>query len=123
MLSGNFSRSEESKRISGAEDCPSRIAVTGKSSRAGLRPAIRAKVFMKDISLPPRLRFQQELLHAPGLDLRHDDLVRVAAIHHVHHLEASQLLTGMSEFPEDGAVQFHLVNLAGVIPRSRRVPV
>src|SRR5947209_274488 len=69
------------------------------------------------------LRLQDQLLDAPGFDLADHDLVRVAAIHHVHDLEAAELLAGMAEPAEDRAVQLHLVDLAGDGPASRPVAV
>ena len=67
--------------------------------------------------------FEHELLHAPGFDLADDDLVGVAAIHHVDHLEAAELLAGMAELADDRAVQLHLVDLAGDRPAARQVAV
>src|SRR5437763_1177508 len=55
---------------------------------------------------------QHKFLHAPGFDLSNDNLVRVAAIHHMHHLEPAEFLAGMTELAEDRPIQFHLVDLA-----------
>src|SRR6266849_8819908 len=69
------------------------------------------------------VRLQDELLHAPGFDLANDDLVRVAAIHHVDHLEAAEFLAGMTELADDRAVELHLVDLARDRPRARKIAI
>src|ERR1700731_2743288 len=61
-------------------------------------------------------RLQDELLHAPGFDFTDDDLVRVAAIHHVYDLEPAEFLAGVAEPADDGPVQFQLVDLARDLP-------
>ena len=43
---------------------------------------------------------QHELLHAPGFDFAHDDLVGIAAVHHVDDLEAGRQLAGMAELAD-----------------------
>src|SRR5580704_6547781 len=70
-----------------------------------------------------RHRLQDELLHAPGFDFPDDDLVRVAAIHHVDDLEPAEFLAGVAKPANDRPVQFQLVDLARDIPRPRRVAV
>src|SRR5262249_7397176 len=62
-------------------------------------------------------------LHAPGFDLANDDLVRIAAIHHMDHLEAPEFLAGMTELADDRAVELHLVDLAGDRPRTQTVDI
>src|SRR5215472_15048499 len=69
------------------------------------------------------LRLQDELLDAPGFDLADHDLVGVAAIHHMDHLEAAELLAGMAEAAEDRAVELHLVDLARDSPAAWTVAV
>src|SRR6266481_978378 len=69
------------------------------------------------------VRLQDELLHAPGFDLADDDLVRIAAIHHVDHLEAAEFLAGMAELADDRAVELHLVDLASDRPCARAIAV
>src|SRR6266852_2234786 len=69
------------------------------------------------------VRLQDELLHAPGFDLADDDLVRVAAIHHVDHLEAAEFLAGMTELADDGSVQLHLIDLASDRPRAGHISI
>src|ERR1700749_1201417 len=66
---------------------------------------------------------QDEFLHAPGFDFAHDDLVGIAAVHHVNHLEARRQLAGMAELADHGAVQLQLVDLAGLGPASRPLAV
>ena len=66
---------------------------------------------------------ENEFLHAPRLDFARDDLVRIAAIHHVNHLESGGQLAGMAELAEHRAVQFRFINFAGDVPRSWHVPV
>src|ERR1700722_3078176 len=114
MLSGSFSGSEASKRISGTDDW----AAAGTPASKIAASTVCKKRLMGSFLLP-RLRLQHELLHAPGLDFRHDDLAGIAAIHHMNHLEASQFLAGVAESAEDGSVQLHFVNLADDVPRAR----
>jgi hypothetical protein len=68
-------------------------------------------------------RLQHQLLHAPRFDFGNDDLVGIAAVHHVYHLEATKLLSSVAELPDDRSVQLHLVDLARDVPRSRRVAI
>src|SRR5262249_30435988 len=69
------------------------------------------------------LWLEDELLHAPGFDLSDDDLVGVAAIHHVDDLQSAEFLAGMTELADDGPVQFHLVDFAGDRPRAGHISV
>src|SRR5258707_11641881 len=69
------------------------------------------------------VRLQDELLHAPGFDFAADDLVRIAAINDVDHMEAAEFLAGMTELADDGAVEFHLVDLAGDRPRAGHIAI
>src|SRR5215469_3854048 len=66
---------------------------------------------------------QNEFLHAPGFDFAHDDLVWIAAVHHVDHLEARRQLAGMAEFSDHRSIQLHLVDLPGLGPAPRRISV
>ncbi len=56
-------------------------------------------------------------------DLADDDLVGVAAIHHVDDLEAAELLAGVAELADDRAVELHLVDFAGDRPGAGPVAV
>ena len=47
---------------------------------------------------------------APGFDFADDDLIRVAAIHHVDHLESGGQFAGVTELAEHLAVEGHLVD-------------
>src|SRR5204862_2729096 len=67
--------------------------------------------------------FEHQLLHAPRFNFADDDLVRVAAVHHVDHLEAAEFLAWMAELAEHRAIELHLVDLAGVGPRALRIAV
>src|SRR5436309_15472710 len=58
------------------------------------------------------IRLQLELLHPPVRELADEDLVLVAAIDFVHRPELFCELAGPSEFAQDAAVQFHLVDFA-----------
>src|SRR5579871_5633879 len=124
MLAGYLSGSLESKEISW-------ICAAAPNAPASNRTEASRFVCLMRISLMSGARpaalgsrcHEQELLHAPRFDLGDDDLVRVAAIHHVDHLEAAELLGGVTEAAEDGAVQFHFVNLARDVPRAGRVAV
>src|SRR5450432_3233169 len=53
---------------------------------------------------------QDQLLHTPGFDFANDDLVRIAAIHHVDDLKAGRHFAGPAELADDRAVQLHLVD-------------
>jgi hypothetical protein len=66
---------------------------------------------------------QHQLLHAPRFDFGNDDLVRIAAVHHVDDLEAAKLFAGVAELSEDGPIELHLVDLACDVPRPGRVAV
>jgi len=52
-----------------------------------------------------------------------DDLVRVAAIHHVDDLEPAEFLAGVAEPTDDRPVQFQFVDLARDLPRPGRIAV
>src|SRR5262249_29097865 len=66
---------------------------------------------------------ENQFLRAPGFDLADDDLIRIAAIHHVDHLEAGRGLAGPSEPAEYFAVELGLVDFAGSVPSSGHVAV
>src|SRR6185312_12606477 len=68
-------------------------------------------------------RFQQQFHDAPGFNLRGQDDVGIAAIERVGDLETVLFLAGVAETAEDGAVQLHFVNLAGVLPGAGQVAV
>src|SRR5258707_7055273 len=70
-----------------------------------------------------RLLLEDELLHPPGFDFTHDDLVGIAAVHHVDDLEIRRQLPRTAELADHGAVQFRLVDFAGDVPRARYVAV
>ena len=70
-----------------------------------------------------RRRLQDVLLHAPRLDLAEDRLVRIAAVHHVDHLEARRHLARLAEPADDGAVDLRLVDFARVLPRTLRIAI
>src|SRR5258706_9596327 len=70
-----------------------------------------------------RLLLQDEFLHPPGFDFTHDDLVGIAAIHHVDDLEIGRVLARAAKLADHGAVQFGLVDFAGDVPRARYVAV
>src|SRR6188508_884908 len=70
-----------------------------------------------------RRRMQNVLLHAPRLDFAEDQLVRVAAVDLVDHLEPGRDLPGLAELADHGAVHFRLVDFARVLPRFWRITV
>src|SRR5579871_6934778 len=45
-----------------------------------------------------RLRLKGQLQHPPGFDFADNDLIGIAAIHHVHDLESGHPLRGMTKF-------------------------
>src|SRR6202030_3041421 len=121
MSSGSTSGlGADSKAISGtgvwavARKAPSgNTSAVSASGKTYLMETSSTRIFVCVISTDDRgpggLRLQEQLLDAPGFDLADHDLVRVAAIHHVHDLEAAEFLAGMAEAAEDRSVQFHLV--------------
>src|SRR5262245_66155994 len=124
MSSGNVSGlGADSKAISGAALC----AATDTAAARIAAGTARSRNFMAPpLSCGRRLRgcrLEQQLLHPPRLDFADDDLVGIAAIHHVDDLEAAKLLAGMAEPAEHRAVQLELVDLAGDIPGAGRVAV
>src|SRR4029077_8377380 len=74
-------------------------------------------------SAAARRRLENQFLHAPRFDLADDNLIRVAAIDHVNHLEAGGILSGASESAEHFSVEFGLVDFAGDVPGSGLVAV
>src|SRR5882757_8461878 len=70
-----------------------------------------------------RRRLENQFLRAPRFDLPDDNLIRVAAIDHVNHLEAGCSLAGTSEPAEHFAVELGLVDFTGDVPRSWHVAV
>src|ERR1044071_1011015 len=66
---------------------------------------------------------ENKFLHAPGFDLTHNQLIGVAAIHHMDHLPAWRQLAGMAELAQRRAVQLSLVNLSRARPGARTVAV
>src|SRR5690349_22648895 len=94
MVAGYFSGSAESKERS-------RTCVAAGNAPVSIRAQASkfVEVCRMRISLPGRARrgsvgggrHQKQFLNAPRFDFRHDDLVRVAAIHHVDHLEPAEL--------------------------------
>ena len=68
-------------------------------------------------------RLQDVLLHAPRFDLAQDDLVGIAAVHHVHHLEPGRDLARLPELADHRAIELRLVDLTRRLPRPRRVAV
>src|SRR5262245_13945790 len=66
---------------------------------------------------------EHQFLHAPRFDLADDDLIRIAAIDHVNHLEARGELAGASEPADHFAVELHFVDFSGSVPCSRLVAV
>src|SRR5579883_1719196 len=116
MFAGGFKMSAESNEMSGT-DC----ATSGSPFRTSAANAIWRMRFMSGLlsqrrRFRRRLRFQYQLLHTPGFDFGNDDLVRIAAIHHVHDLETGHEFAGVTEFSDDRSIEFHFVNLAGGFP-------
>src|SRR3989442_14511527 len=66
---------------------------------------------------------QDEFLHAPGFDFPDDDLVWIAAIHHVDDLEPAVFLARMAELTNDRPIQLQLVDLPSDVPRARRIAI
>src|SRR5437870_4850356 len=106
MLSGNFSKSAfESNGISGTENWATMGTPATPASIVAIERTRSTRLIVMAVLLSLRrgrgwLRLQRDLLHAPRLDLRHDDLVRVPAIQHVNNLKAAELLAGMTELAE-----------------------
>src|ERR1700731_4278580 len=107
---------------------PARNAAATKSSNEGFMGRFSCGLFIPACTLSCARclrgnRLQDELLHAPGLNFPDDELVRIAAIHHVDDLEPTELLAGMAEPADDRSVQFQLLDLPGDVPRPRRIAV
>src|ERR1700681_217912 len=66
---------------------------------------------------------KNDLLRTPGGNLGRIDLVRVPAVELVDRAELLRRVAGLAELPEDRAVELHLVDLAGGVPRRRRAAV
>ena len=66
---------------------------------------------------------QNVFLHSPGFDFAEDELVGIAAIHHVDDLKPAEFLAGMAELTNDRPVQFQLVDLTRDGPRTGRISV
>src|SRR4029078_2922271 len=125
-LSGSFRKfGTESNGISGTASCaPPNCCFCCCAEIAG--PAMRTTratseiVSMRFMVIPllPRcrragglgrrlLRMQDDLLRAPCGDFRHPQLVFVAAVHAVDRAELLQLLPGLAELADDGAIELH----------------
>src|SRR6185436_11947886 len=117
MSSGSLIGSMASYGISGIVSCAR--SETGATARAASRATLIAR-FMVGSSRSARGaggrlardRLEHDLLGAPGGDLDDHELVGIAAVHRVHGAELTQLLPGLAELTDDGAVEFHLVDLA-----------
>src|SRR5689334_538009 len=72
---------------------------------------------------PGRARLENKFLNPPGFDLARHDLVWIAAIHHVHHLEPRQDLSRVAELAQYLAVQLGFVDLARGLPGPRLVSI
>src|SRR6188508_3074099 len=93
MLSGSVSGSTASKAISGMDSCADSTTAEKATPDASAAASIGSRDrerFMEasnlSLSFGRGLRdrlLQADLLHAPGRDLRDDQLIRVAAIHAV----------------------------------------
>src|SRR5437867_744199 len=69
------------------------------------------------------LRLENDLLYSPGRDFGNDQFVLIPAIDRMDRAEFSKLFPGLAELTDDGAVQFHLVNLAADGHQARVVIV
>src|SRR5471030_1751444 len=104
MSSGSVSGlAAESKAISGTAfwAAAGRPASNATASSSGKKRLMGSLLLMFDPGLPCARclrghRLQDEFLHAPGFDFPDDDLVRIAAIHHVDDLEPTEFLAGVA---------------------------
>src|SRR5262245_14051392 len=85
-----------------------------------IAPAAIMNVMMRFImaSLPSTgcargLRMERDLLNPPLGDFRDVHLVRIPAIHLVHGAEFLEAVARLAEAAQHGAVELHLVDLAG----------
>src|SRR5262245_57674999 len=102
MLSGNLNGSVASNGISRAPGpWPRPMSAAAKSTTATIGTCSRRLMTCL-------LLLERDLLHAPRFDFRHDDLVRVAAVHHMDDLETARQLPGVPELANDRAVELHL---------------
>src|SRR3989442_3641189 len=114
----------ESKAISGTAFC----AVAGIAARSVTASSSGTKYLIKNLLSCARCLgggrwLQHEFLHSPGFDFPDDELVWIAAIHHVDDLEPAEFLARMAELTDDGPVQFQLGNLSSDVPRPRRIAI
>src|SRR5689334_4559119 len=96
----------ESNESSGAAFC----AETAVAAHTTATSSAEAKGFIHRVIMacaprsaggrPRGRRLQDVFLDAPRLDFSQHDLVRIAAVHHVHHLKAGRVLARPAEFPE-----------------------
>src|SRR5256885_1800637 len=101
MSSGSVSGfAAESNAISGTA-----FWAAGSTARDSTASKRGKKLLMENLLSSTRClgghRLQDEFLHSPGFDLPDDDLVWVAAIHHVDDLEPAEFLAGMAELTKD----------------------
>src|SRR6185503_8547717 len=138
-LSGSFRKfGTESNGISGTASCAPPNCCCAEIARPATRTtsATSDMVSMRFMVVPPLprrrsagglrrslLRMQDDLLRAPRGDLRYPQLVFVAAVHSVNRAEFLQLFPGLAELADDGAVELHLVDLAGDVTRRGGVAV
>src|SRR5262245_59010106 len=121
MSSGSVSGFAASKFTEGALLC----ADIGFGARTAAPSSANARIVSVVFMVPSsasgagaaRRGLQDVFLDAPRFDLAEDDLVRIAAVEHVHDLEAGRVLPRLAELAEHFSIELRLVDLAGVVPR------
>src|SRR5262245_32693046 len=121
MSSGSVNAFAASKVNACAGPCaPAGIDVAMHASRSA---SVKSFMVASLVRGCPRRRLQDVLLHAPRFDLAQDDLIGIAAVQHVHHLEPGRHLAWLPELANHGAIELCLVDLTRRLPRPRRVAV
>ena len=111
----------ESNWIVGAVPCPDRTPPVTASAAAIEKISVRFMwpPYLAAAEDERRLHLrwtQNDLLRAPCRDLRHEQLIRIAAVDLVNGAELAKTLARLAELSDDLAVQLHLVDLAGDRP-------
>src|ERR1700754_1155331 len=70
-----------------------------------------------------RQRLKNVFLNSPRFNFAEDNLVGIAAIEHVDHLETRGKFAGFAEAAEHGPIEFGFVDLAGGFPGSRLITI
>src|SRR5262245_420047 len=121
MSSGSVNAFAASKFNAGAGPCAS--AGIDVAMHARTSTSVKRFMIASLVRGCPRRRLQDVLLHAPRFDLAQDDLIGIAAVQHVHHLEPGRHLAWLPELANHGTIELRFIDLTRRVPRPRRVAV